>query len=415
MAYVSDSNLTQFWGLAKDYINAENGRFANWQKTEKAGAVTCWPVGGTELRPTVGFLFTETPPANGQPKAPDNPSTITGVTQAKVTRCGKNIITPFTTQTITTNGIAFTADLAAGTITADGTATANAFFSWGGGQTKLPKDVTITLSGCPSGGSNSTYYFRFGDGTEEYGNGNTFTIGNKNQCFAIKIFSGVTVSNLVFRPQLELGSTATAFEPYDGADYTIDLGGTYYGGSFDLATGLMTVTYASQIVDSTMPISASGFAESTSYYTVRFYLRNKETTPGGTLDLSRYACDRLAVIRSDDVQEGFIVYGNSIVVGLRLSKTTLGLGDGLSLDQVKPAVSSWLGNNPLFVVYPALNPTTISLSTLQIYSLAQPDKYTPRLNTVYTDASAIQVGYAKSPIRSEYELTQAIIATEGGE
>ena len=56
---------------------------------------------------------------------------------------------------------------------------------------------------------------------------------------------------------------------------------------------------------------------------------------------------------------------------------------------------------------------TIQLSPTSISALAQTDKYTPRLNTVYTDAQAVQVGYVKSPIREEFELQQAIV-TQGG-
>ncbi len=44
--------------------------------------------------------------------------------------------------------------------------------------------------------------------------------------------------------QLELGSTATAYEPYRGITATADLGGTYYGGVVDLVSGVMTVTRA---------------------------------------------------------------------------------------------------------------------------------------------------------------------------
>lgn len=42
--------------------------------------------------------------------------------------------------------------------------------------------------------------------------------------------------------QLELGSTATAYEPYQGNTYTTDLSGTRYGGTLDVANGVLTVT-----------------------------------------------------------------------------------------------------------------------------------------------------------------------------
>ena len=43
--------------------------------------------------------------------------------------------------------------------------------------------------------------------------------------------------------QLELGSTATAYEPYIGTTYTTAIGSTYYGGTLDVTTGLLTVTH----------------------------------------------------------------------------------------------------------------------------------------------------------------------------
>lgn len=45
--------------------------------------------------------------------------------------------------------------------------------------------------------------------------------------------------------QLELGSTATAYEPYNGQTYTTDLDGTRYGGTLDVTTGVLTVTWKS--------------------------------------------------------------------------------------------------------------------------------------------------------------------------
>jgi hypothetical protein len=46
-----------------------------------------------------------------------------------------------------------------------------------------------------------------------------------------------TISNV----QLELGATATAYEPYNGATYTIDLDGTRYGGYLDVVSGELVV------------------------------------------------------------------------------------------------------------------------------------------------------------------------------
>ena len=44
--------------------------------------------------------------------------------------------------------------------------------------------------------------------------------------------------------QFELGSTATAYEPYEGDTFNTELGRTVYGGSLDLTTGELKITHA---------------------------------------------------------------------------------------------------------------------------------------------------------------------------
>lgn len=46
--------------------------------------------------------------------------------------------------------------------------------------------------------------------------------------------------------QLELGTTVTAYEPYQGEEVTIDLGDTIYGGTLDVTTGVLTVDMVDQ-------------------------------------------------------------------------------------------------------------------------------------------------------------------------
>lgn len=55
-----------------------------------------------------------------------------------------------------------------------------------------------------------------------------------------------TYNNIVEPPnmQLELGSTATAYEPYNSDTYTTALGRTVYGGTVDIVSGVLTVDRA---------------------------------------------------------------------------------------------------------------------------------------------------------------------------
>lgn len=130
-----------------------------------------------------------------------------------VTASGKNLIPyPYLMTTMTVNGITFT-DNGDGTVIADGTATADATFRMS--YFTVKKGVTYYLSGCPKGGSKSTFYFWLRGYDVDIGNGlkiaPTYDFTNN---FEIVIKQGAVVNNLIFKPQFEIGITATDFEPY---------------------------------------------------------------------------------------------------------------------------------------------------------------------------------------------------------
>lgn len=129
----------------------------------------------------------------------------------------KNLIPyPYYHSTRTEAGITYTVN-GDGSITVNGTATDNSSFI----ILTSSKNVTImagtyTLAGCPAGGSTTTYYLSVNGSTfADIGSGvtKTLTTDNKINC-TINVKSGTTVSNLVFKPQLELGSIATEYEQY---------------------------------------------------------------------------------------------------------------------------------------------------------------------------------------------------------
>lgn len=104
-----------------------------------------------------------------------------------------------------------------GTVIANGTAETESVCTFlpAGWETCLV-GKRVTLSGCPEGGSRDTYWvMQRNYGQFDFGEGVTFTVNNSNYgAWGIVIKAGVTVNNVVFKPQLELGDTATEFEPY---------------------------------------------------------------------------------------------------------------------------------------------------------------------------------------------------------
>lgn len=128
------------------------------------------------------------------------------------TRSGKNILPyPYAETTKTENDITFT-DNGDGTITVNGTASADTTFN-------LCTDLvltagTYTFSGCPSDGSDTTYFISGFTGTD-IGSGFTITLdSDTTDSLSITIKSGTTVSNIVFKPQIEVGSSVTEYEQY---------------------------------------------------------------------------------------------------------------------------------------------------------------------------------------------------------
>ena len=170
---------------------------------------------------------------------------ISGHTSAVVTRTGKNVLHN-TAESVERNGVTFTV-YSDGTVKAHGTASANANLRIVNTADKFTlKAETYIVTGQLS--SNMSFGYALLDGTSSYwtsASGNTFTL-TKDTTFDyiyIRIASGQTPDNVIFKPMIRLASdTDDTYEPYQGTSVTIDLDGTRYGGTLNVLTGEMTVT-----------------------------------------------------------------------------------------------------------------------------------------------------------------------------
>ena len=134
--------------------------------------------------------------------------------------CNKNLL-EITVDSQTINGVTFTVDKTAGTITANGTASANARFDFH--TTEMTVNATDIINGIPDGATNSTYYIlaEFENGTNAFGsNLDNTAIGDRPNFtprvldWRIYVISGQTVNNLVFKPMIRKADTTPDFEPY---------------------------------------------------------------------------------------------------------------------------------------------------------------------------------------------------------
>lgn len=172
---------------------------------------------------------------------------------------GKNLI-PFKVKTEVVNGVTATTR-ADGSITLDGTATADTYinsphmmieagtYTLSSGSA-IPTGIGLSLRGA---NDQSTNLLRISNGQSAA----TGTITYNGDAFAyIGITSGTTVSNLTIYPQLEAGSEATAYEPYQGMTTALE-----DGDSLDLATGELTRRWQRLELDGTEAWTASGVNE----------------------------------------------------------------------------------------------------------------------------------------------------------
>ncbi|MBP3573853.1 MAG: hypothetical protein J6J71_04525 [Prevotella sp.] len=154
--------------------------------------------------------YEKTVPANACPYAQLNK--VGGMTY----KCNNLIPYPYADTNKTENGITWTVN-ADGSVTANGTATANTYFYFEKRNTSVIAPFDMTLSGCPSGGGYSTYELQVwlpGSQVSDLGESNLVPKGFEYSSIYAVVRPGCTVENVTFKPMLNAGTTALPYEPY---------------------------------------------------------------------------------------------------------------------------------------------------------------------------------------------------------
>lgn len=186
--------------------------------------------------------------AAGTP-SPENPLPITGWTGCNVTRTGKNLWKSSYTQIH--NGVTLTVDSDGG-CSLTGAPTAQARFienvSIPAGTYYLSANNSEAISTgvrlllvSDKGGATIQMYLGSAN------RGMVVTLPVEYSQIRITVNEGAAFTNTKFYPQLELGSTATAYEPYQGDTYNVAFPspdpGTVYGGTLDVVNKKLTVDH----------------------------------------------------------------------------------------------------------------------------------------------------------------------------
>lgn len=202
----------------------------------------------------------------------ENICPIYGHVSATAYRTGKNILPKRAARTVEANGLTVTTN-ADGTVLVNGTSTgaiitlrnhaqlANAGFGALAGQ-------RLTLSGCPAGGSTSTYriaWYNYDQPltwSSDIGSGSTGTMmdldANPNMSLVIRVANGTVCDNLLFKPMIRPETdTVSTYSPYTGNNYEVLFGQTVYGGTLDFVTGVLTATWKYRTLTGTESYSMS--------------------------------------------------------------------------------------------------------------------------------------------------------------
>lgn len=265
-----------------------------------------------------------------------------------------------------------------------GTYTISAQYSGSVGCPKLLSTTEFNDS------SYNTYYTAYTRSLNPQTNSWTFTLLAASQL-------GIVLPNLsneagnpgtVYNVQIESGSSATTYEPYNN---------TIYGGYVDLINGEIITTYKQIIFDGSDSNRVANFGNSSYNGTLGtnrgLMLKNNATertsVNSGTTNCY---CDKIAPSsvgtwsKPDEHIWQFYI-NNHYQIHVVFDNATVGITNDMDWGPRTAAINTWLSNNPLTFIIPLETPVTYQLTPQQLKTLKGS-------NNIWSDANGpIEVQY----------------------
>ena len=282
---------------------------------------------------------------SGDP-SPTNVRPISGWDEVDVTRTGKNLV-DWKWNTFNDGKMEIFLKGGTYTLSAESALTnGNAYIRGIKPSGEYCTKQELGLSGWSNSSTSGVYYG--GGGQQTY----TFNVPNGGA----KIEFGKLNNNGTINAQLEIGSTATSYEPYNGQTITIQLGGTRYGGEVDVVNGVLTVDKVCVVYDGSADENwfkyGSGSASAFAMCSNNALLSNINAIP-----MASY----LKGISRNETWGNYdnwvsVTSGDRLVTGMQ------------SITEVEDW-KTYLSSNNLQVVYELATPQTIQLTPTQVKSL----------------------------------------------
>lgn len=379
-------------------IDAKIGNSQHWRQAA-GNPAQVYPVPESLMYPVI--TITPTQSGSGDP-SPDNIRPIVGVGNVNILHTGKNLLPRMTAAQYQSVGITATRN-DDGSLTLDGTATSIAYIKINQEPEANiylnPGTYVQSLAGAVSGVSIITKLAN-PPGTIIVSGQNNFTVTKRTEALFTYLYvsSGTTLNNLRVYPQIEIGSTATPYEPYIGASHAIALPETLYGGLVDLETGVVRREWAVKAFDGTEAWSTGTIQSNGAFGTS---LAISDMTNGTSMD---FACSHLKTgAYSDNADANTVAFGtiNNNYISVAVIANNVA------------EFKSWLAaqhtaGTPVTICYRLATPIETPIDPLTLTTLQQLDRYTPRQNVVSVSAGALALGYAKSPIQESNEIWAAL-------
>lgn len=203
-------------------------------------------------------------------------------------------------------------------------------------------------------------------------------------------------------PQLELGSTATEYEPYRGEEFTLDFGQTVYGGQLDWNTGVLTVNKCVLPLTNFSSVNTpTNTAVCSAYWTnVAAGNTRKDGTP--------VLCDSMQTVPWDGIMNytSPVIWYAMASFGVCVSKDMVGVTDADDNSSIRQKILAYISDLGVTIVYEISEPITIQLTPQEVLALSG-------TNVLYSDTGNITVSGKADPASIIEKLTNAIIALGG--
>lgn len=309
---------------------------------------------------SVEFAATQ---AEGTP-TPSTPIPIVGVDKVNVTRCGKNLMDE-NARTDLTNNIQF--------YNANGLMLKAGTYTWSTSEIINWYVVDFATTTTLFTKYNSSFF--------------TFTLNEDTRVKFNAYKVGIDHND---KFQLERGSEATDFEPYNGTTALINLGGTYYGGSVD-KDGNIDANKDKIVIDGsqTIIVAVQAYIKSDAcdcFITVNdIYPR---VSPPNQAD-GFAMCDKLLPVKQ--MMWNLTGYPNCMTINqnqihLNIANNLLGITDYTqeTTATAKAKIQSFLQNNPITVIFSKAPATAQASNTAEIPTILGD-------NNFFSDAGDVDV------------------------